>query len=125
MSIFSKLSGNIAGLENEVIPYEQMVGMVRENFIKGADDDFLKKVKKTAKGDTFTDGMRLLDSKDERFRLIVQPVFRSFMVWIMGKDVSFVDRQEGKHYMIRSRQWKKFYKFVLRVIEEEKLNRTR
>lgn len=125
MGIFDKATDKLIGLKYERIPYEQMVSMVRENFIKGADDDFLKEIKKTAKGGMFQYGIRSLDSKNERFRIIVNPLMGSFMIWIMGKDVSLIDKQEGKDYMIRSRQWKKFYKFVLRTIEDEKLNRTR
>lgn len=123
MGLFDKATDKLLGLKYENIEYEQMLRMVQEYFIKDADDNFLKKVKSTSKGGFLRGWITKLDSSDNRFRLVVDPKMGSFMIWIMGKDVSLVDKEEKKDYMISSRKWKKFYTGILKLIEEERTNR--
>lgn len=125
MGLFDKTTDKLMGLKYENIEYERMLSMVQEYFIKDADDNFLKKVKRTSKGGFLRGWITKLDSSDNRFRLVVDPKMGSFMIWIMGKDVSLVDKEEKKDYMISSRKWKKFYTGVLKLIEEEKTNRNK
>ena len=123
MSIIDKGIDKLIGLEHVNVSYEQLGGMVQEHFIKGAEDKFLKTVQRTAKGGSFSGGIRTLDTGDNRFRLTVNPGAGSFMVWILGKSVSVVDRVEKKDYTIPGRDWKKFYKLVTRLVEDEKMSR--
>lgn len=95
--------------------------IVRDEFIKGADDDFLKKVQKTAKGGGFFT-RRNLNSNDGRYRLFVGGIQRMGF----GKQTYVVDNVANKFYELeKDRYWKKFYKTVADDIKMEKINRDR
>lgn len=121
MGLFSKIQEKVTGMENVRITYDQMVDLVRIRFIEGADSEFLKKVKSTAKSVTFARyTISSLESKDQLRKLTVYPIIGSFMILLLGKHVSLTDREEKRVYTISSRKWKKFYKGVVKAIEAEK-----
>lgn len=126
MGVLENISKNMSGMETVCISYDQMAAMVRTTFIEGADDDYLKKVKRTAKSRTFDRySIDELDSKDGNCKLTVYPILSSFFILLLGKHVSLTNQEEKKIYTIKSRQWKKFYKAVELAIEIEKINRNK
>ena len=98
--------------------------MVNDEFIKGADDEFLQKVQKTAKGGGwFT--KRELRSASGRYRLYVGAWNTGY---ILGrrKMTYIFDNIENKFYQLDSDwRWKKFYKRVSADVQMEKINRGR
>lgn len=124
MGVLERIRKNMTGMETVCISYSQMASMVRTKFIEGADDDYLKKVKRTAKSRTFDRySIDQLDSKDGNCQLTVYPILSSFFILLLGKHVSLTNQEEKTVYTIKNRQWKKFYKAVELAIEMEKLNR--
>ena len=124
MGLFGAIKEKVTGLETVAISWEQMVELVRVHYIAGADDAFLKQVKKTAKSVTFQHyTINTLDTASGRYRLTVYPIIGSFMILLLGKSVSLTDREEKKDYKIPGRKWKKFYKGVVAAIEAEKAGR--
>ena len=103
------------------VNYEQLTEIVKEQFINGADDEFLNKVLKTAKGGgVFT--QRTLKSNPERYTFFVGGGNR----WFFGREKqSYIfDNVENKFYRLdKDRHWKKFYKAVGAFITAEKNNR--
>ena len=106
------------------LPYAELANIVDQEFIRGADDAFLKKVKKTAKGGGLFFN-REMKSKNERFDFHVGT--RPYgLAWLPSKPVWVFDREENKFYQLdKNLKWKKFYKAVLETIKTEKENRNK
>lgn len=123
-NISDAIVSKISKKETIRLPYSQLAGMVKDEFIIGADDEFLNQVAKTAKGGgAFT--VRKLLSKNERYLLYVGGWNRG---WIFGisKMVYILDNESNKFYqMDKDRSWKKFYKTVDTDVKMEKINRNR
>ena len=68
-----------------LISYEQLVDIVRQEFINGADDEFLEKTCKAAKGRLFSN--KPLQSKSERYALHVECYGTSYTVLGVRKRV--------------------------------------
>lgn len=105
------------------VNYEQLTELVKEHFINEADDEFLSKVLKTAKGGgVFT--QRVLKSNPERYTFFVGGGNR----WFLGREKqSYIfDSMENKFYELdKDRYWKKFYKAVDAAIKAEKMDRNK
>ncbi len=69
-NVTDSLVKKIAKAETIRITYQQLAEIVRDEFIKGADDEFLKKVQKTAKGGGWIT-KKNLDSASGRYTLHV------------------------------------------------------
>ena len=129
MGIFEKfedaISKRVSGNETIRIPFEQMSKLVYDEFIKGNDDEFLEKVKKTAKGGCmFTE--KKLESKTGRYLLQVGGTQRGVLLLGKRKTVWIKDTEANKFYQLdKDSKWKKFYKSVLGEINMEKVNRNR
>lgn len=129
MGVFEKfedaVTKGLGGKETIRVPYEQMAKIVRDEFISGADDEFLEKVKKTAKGGSlFTE--KKLESKTGRYLFYVGNLQRGFLLLGKRKTVWIKDIEANKFYQLdKDRYWKKFYKAVLGEINMEKINRSR
>lgn len=106
------------------IPYDKLADMVNDEFIKGADDEFLQKVQKTAKGGGWFTKRELI-SASGRYRLYVGAWNTGY---ILGrrKMTYIFDNTENKFYQLDSDwHWKKFYKRVSADVQMEKINRGR
>lgn len=128
MGLINKIDDSITkGLtkaETLRLSYAELSQIVDREFIRGADDTFLAKVKKTAKGG----GLLLIKemkSKNERFDFHVGT--RPYgLAWLPSKPVWILDREENKFYQLdKNLKWKKFYKAVLESIKAEKANRNK
>lgn len=127
MSIFDRLNdAAVAALTQQEtirLPYTELVKIVAEEFIAGADDAFLEKVKKTAKGG-FAIFPKELTSSNERYTFHVGT--RHKPIWLSSKPVWILDNQTNTFYQLdKSIRWKKFYNAVDAAIKMEKINRTR
>lgn len=106
------------------IPYDKLADMVNDEFIKDADDEFLQKVQKTAKGGGWFTKRKLI-SASGRYRLYVGAWNTGY---ILGrrKMTYIFDNIENKFYQLDSDwHWKKFYKRVSADVQMEKINRGR
>jgi len=123
-NISDTITSKVSKKETIRLQYSQLAEMVKDEFIVGADDEFLNQVVKTAKGGgVFTE--RNLLSKDERYLLYVGGWNRG---WIFGisKMIYILDSELNKFYQLdKDRSWKKFYKTVNTDVELEKINRNR
>ena len=128
MSIFENLSDKavekFAKKETIRVPYEQIVEILKEEFIVGADDEFLQKVLKTSKGgNLFTE--KKLESASGRYLLYVGNMQRG-IIFGKRKCVWIQDNETNKFYQLdKDRYWKKFYKAADALIKMEKINRSR
>lgn len=106
------------------VPYEQIVEILKDEFIAGADDDFLQKVLKTSKGgNLFTS--KKLESKSGRYLFHVGNLQRG-IIFGKRKCVWIQDNETNKFYQLdKDRYWKKFYKSADAAIKMEKINRSR
>ncbi len=103
---------------------QQLTEIVKDEFIKGADDEFLGKVLKTAKGGGWVTKKKLA-SASGRYILHVGSWNRGY---ILGrrKQTYILDNTENKFYQLnKDGHWKKFYKAVKSEIQMEKVNRSR
>lgn len=122
MGLFEKI-GDMAvkGLtksETKRLPYDELVKMVEKEFIVGADDNFLKNVIKTAKGQIFA-GFKELKSADERYTLHVGSRPNGALL-LSSKPVWVYDNQEDKFYQLdKNIRWKKFYKAVEAIVKNK------
>lgn len=129
MGVFEKfedaVTKGLSGKETIRVPFEQLSKIVYDEFIKGSDDEFLEKVKKTAKdGCMFTE--KKLESKDGRYLLQVGCTQSGVLIFGNRKTVWIKDIEANKFYQLdKDRKWKKFYKSVLGEINMEKINRNR
>lgn len=107
------------------ISYKQLAEIVKEKFIIGSDDEFLKKVLKTAKGGYFSYAGKLLNSVDKKYTLSVGTRHNNILFLFGGGMYAYVlDNEENKCYQLdKNRHWKKFYKAVETAINTEKINR--
>ncbi len=128
MGLFDKISdlavGGITKAETLRIPYDELVKIIQQEFISGADDEFLNKIQKTAKGG-FTATYKELQSINERyiFRVGSRP---NGIVWLSSKPVWVFDNEANKFYQLdKNLKWKKFYKSIQTAIKMEKINRNR
>lgn len=111
----------VKGLTNSKtarLPYEELVKIVEKEFIISADNIFLKKVIKTAKGQIFA-GFKELKSADERYTLHIGA--RPYgLLWLSSKPVWIYDAQEDKFYQLdKNTRWKKFYKAVEAIVKNK------
>ena len=127
MGLLSKI-GDIAvkGLtKNETIrlPYNEIVKILEKEFISGADDEFLNKVRKTAKGGFAVP--KEMKSKNERYDFRVGTRPRG-LLWLNSKPVWIFDNEANTFYQLdKNLKWKKFYKAVDTSIKVEKINRNK
>lgn len=127
MGLFDKLGDaavkGITKAETIRISYDALSKIVIDAFVVGADDAFLAKVLKTAKG-----GFAIpkeMKSKEGRYDLHVgaRP---NGCVWLSSKPVWVFDREVNKFYQLdKDSKWKKFYKAIQSAIQLEKINRKR
>jgi len=127
MGIFDKagdlLVKKLTNKETVRLPYDKLTEIVNEEFIMGADDEFLDKVLKTAKGGFFKFSERQLESASERYTLKVGSWNDEIP---LGKVTYVIDNVENKFYQLdKDSRWKKFYKSVEAAVQMEKINRTR
>lgn len=128
MSIFENLSdkavAKFAKKETIRVPYEQIVEILKDEFITGADDEFLQKVLKTAKGGSFFTSKKL-ESVSGRYLFHVGILQRG-IIFGKRKCVWIQDNEANKFYQLdKDRYWKKFYKSADAAIKMEKINRNR
>lgn len=127
MGFFDRLSDKavekFSGKETIRLPYEQMVGLVKDEFITGADDEYLGYVLKIAKG--------LWYKKDgeDFFNLISangRYLFKVLKVSGSKRSVWIEDHEANKFYQLdKDKDWKKFYKEIETAIKMEQINRSR
>lgn len=105
------------------LPYEELAKIVTDEFIKGTDDIWLRKVLKTAKGGfLFPKDMQ---SKNERYDFHVGTRPHG-LVWLGSKPVWILDNEANKFYQLdKNIKWKKFYKTIEAAVKMEKINRNR
>ena len=101
------------------ISYKEMADKVISTFVVGADDAFLKKVEKAAKGGgIFNDIGNALTTPDKKYAFFVGAPFFFFM---KSKDVCFIEKETKQAYDMKpNSDWKKFYDLVLAAIAEER-----
>lgn len=125
MGFLNNLSDSITNAitkkETLRLPYEQMAQLVKDFFITGADDAYLDKVKKEAKGGMLTNGV--LDSADGRYQLKVMVHNRGIGT---GRAVWIYDNQANKFYQLdKDHHFRKFYAAVEAAVNMEKINRNK
>lgn len=105
------------------LPFEELVKFVDEEFVRGADDAFLTKVKKTAKGGVvFHKEMKSANGRYD-FHVGTRP---SGLLWLNSKPVWIFDNEANKFYQLdKNLKWKKFYSAVEAAIAKEKINQNR
>ena len=127
MGLIDKMSdmviGGITKKETIRLPYEELAKIIADEFIKGADDVWLAKVVKTAKGGcVFNKDMK---SKNERYNFHVGTRPRG-LLWLASKPVWILDNEANKFYQLdKDTKWKKFYKAIEVAVNMEKINRNR
>lgn len=127
MGLMGKMSdmvtGHITKRETIRLPYEELARIIADEFIKGADDAWLSKVLKTAKGGVvFTKDMK---SENERYHFHVGTRPRG-LLWLASKPVWILDNEANRFYQLdKNSKWKKFYKAVEVAVNMEKINRMR
>lgn len=95
---------------------EEIANMVIEHMVVGADEKFLKKLAKTAKG-----GGKFgqsLATKDKTYGLYVgSPLF----FFMKPRDVLFTDETDNKaaYELNDKKEWPKFYELVTAAIQKE------
>ncbi len=113
-------------MEKIKIPYEQLVKIVTDEFIAGADDAYLPSVQKTARGCRFLGIIfkKSLVSATGKYRLNV-----SGGLWFMfkiRKRVWVENLETNQIYKLnKCGHWKKFYKAVETACKMERINRSR
>lgn len=118
-----KVIGCIAKKETIRLPYEELAKIVTDEFINGADDTWLAKVVKTAKGGFFF--QKDMKSKTGRYDFHVGTRPHG-LVWLASKPVWVLDNQENKFYQLdKNAKWKRFYKAIDAAVKMEKINRNR
>lgn len=127
MGLFDKMSdmvvGSITKKETIRLPYEELAKFVTDEFIKGADDAWLGKVLKTAKGGLVI--AKDMKSKTGRYDFHVGTRPRG-LLWLASKPVWILDNEENKFYQLdKDTKWKKFYKATEVAVHMEKINRNR
>ena len=117
------LHRNMTNKETTRLHYEELSKIVTDEFIKGADDAWLGKVLKTAKGGfVITKEMK---SKNERYDFHVGTRPRG-LVWLASKPVWILDNEANRFYQLdKDIKWKKFYKAIEVAVNMEKINRNR
>lgn len=127
MGLINKMSDmvidGITKKETIRLPYEELAKIVTDEFITGANDAWLKKVLKTAKGGfVFPKDMK---STNERYDFHVGTRPRG-LVWLGSKPVWIFDNEANRFYQLdKNIKWKKFYKAIEAAVNMEKINRNR
>ncbi len=127
MGLMSKLGdaaiNAVTKKETIRLPYEEMANIVERAFISGADDAFLAKVRKTAKGGVMV--RKEMKSADGRYDFYVGARPHG-LIWMASKPVWIFDNETNKFYQLdKNGRWKKFFKMVDAKIKMEKINRNR
>ncbi|MBE6586512.1 MAG: hypothetical protein E7645_08380 [Ruminococcaceae bacterium] len=101
--------------ETKKVSCEEMVAIVAREFIKGADEKFLRKIEKTAKGGS---NPKSLYSKNEEFFLIVSD--KTFFFG-SSRDVMIVVENSSVTYQLASaKEWRNFYEGIKQEIAKER-----
>ena len=121
--LFDKAAEKLSGKETIRLPYEQMVGLVKDEFITGAEDEYLDYVLKIAKGMWYKkDGKNFFNLLSSNGRYL----FKVLKVSGSKKSVWIEDNETGKFYQLdKDKDWKKFYKEIETAVKMEKINRNR
>ena len=126
MGFIDKLSDKvISGItEKETIrlPYEELAKIVTDEFIKGAEDAWLDKVLKTAKGGfVIAKDMKSINESYD-FHVGTRP---NGLVWLASKPVWVLDNEANRFYQLdKDTKWKKFYKAIEAAVNMEKQQRS-
>ena len=105
--------------KTQKIGYEEMSKKVIDAFVIGADEAFLKKVAKTAKGGggLINTVGKALTTKDNKYSFLVGAPFFFFM---KNKSVDFANNESKEMYSLTpTKDWGKFYAAVQTAIAEE------
>ena len=121
--LFDKAAEKLSGKETIRLPYEQMAGLVKDEFITGAEDEYLDYVLKIAKGMWYKkDGKDFFNLLSSNGRYL----FKVLKVSGSKKSVWLEDNETGKFYQLdKDKDWKKFYKEIETAVKMEKINRNR
>ncbi|MEE1357067.1 MAG: hypothetical protein UHG68_05815 [Clostridia bacterium] len=119
--ICDKVVDAASSCETIRMPYEELAKIVEREFISGADDLFLAKVQKTAKGGfAITKQLKSANSRFD-FHVGARP---NGCVWLPSKPVWILDHEYNKFYQLdKNIKWKKFYNAVAEAVNREKTNR--
>ncbi len=113
--ISDKAIGGLTKAETIRISYEELVEIIKREFIDGQDDAFLSKVLKTAKGGFLFD--KNLKSKNQRYDFHVGTRPHG-LVWLNSKPAWVFDNEENKFYQLdKNIKWKKLYKAVICAVK--------
>ncbi len=124
MGLFDKVVDKVISTETIRMPYTQLAEIVKKEFVLGQNDEYLEKVRKTAKGG-FVLFEKRLKTQDERYEFYVG-LRPTRLVWLPSKPAWVFDKQENKFYQLdKDIKWKKFYKAVADYVNAEKTNRSR
>ena len=131
MGLLDKVSDSVlkkvTKKETVRVNYEQLAEIVKKQFINGADDDFLKKICKTAKGGYCSYTGKDLTSVDKNYLFHVGTRQNNILFLVGGGMEAYVfNKEEKKFYQLdKNRNWKKFYKSIISTVNAEKLNRNK
>lgn len=127
MGLFNKLEDKIVEgaikAETVRVSYDVLAKILTDAFIFGADDTYLEKVLKTAKGG-FAVPKEMVSGND---RYVLHVGARpNGCVWLSSKPVWIYDRIENKFYQLdKDIRWKAFYNSAKNAVGEEKFNRNK
>lgn len=111
-------------MEKIKIPYENLVKIVTDEFITGADGEYLRSVQKTARGCRFLGIVfkKSLVSKTGKYSLNVSGGL--WLMFITRKRVWVENRETKQIYKLnKCSHWKKFYKAVELACKMERIKR--
>lgn len=95
---------------------EQLADIIKQEFIDGSDDEYLKSVHKVIKGSVILN--RYIVSKSERYCLKVLSGYA-----FTGRAVFVEDREVNKFYQLdKDRHYKKLFKIVDSTIKMTRIN---
>jgi len=99
------------------ISCDEMIQKVVDTFIVGADQKFLKKVEKAAKGGGFMNDIgNALSTKDKKYSFIV---FAPLFFFMKSKSVFFLDKENNVEYEMPKKEWPKFYQAIKDAVAKE------
>lgn len=123
MSIIDKgidlIIKKVSGKETIRIEPKQLLQIVKDEFIFGADEETLKMLFKMAKGPFW--GRKLL-SKNERYCFMINGLQRNYAFGV-GRTVWVEDLEKKCFYQISDRKWRKFKKLFASALNQERISR--